>query len=210
MGDKLIQKMKLYVYMCIPHEGGHSSWMKRLGLSDQRCFKNFNVFSPMHMQQMLTWTKLNGKRLHAWDLHLSHKSFQVTQGHMGKFPRHFDIGTEVFTDKLTLQCPLHPQGKAKFSLPAGGKLQTLIFFASYKSWFFQEKFGYRSTWDESLYTTKLGSVSAEMEREAARIAREIERVCPCFYVCFNGDNVLKLFAVVSVWIWFEFQWETHC
>eukprot|EP00667_Euglena_gracilis_P000201 EG_transcript_201 len=39
----------------------------------------------------------------------------------------------------------------------------------------REKFGYRSTWDESLYTTKLGSVSAEMEREAARIAREIER-----------------------------------
>lgn len=167
-------------------------------------------FSPMHMQQMLTGTRLNGKRLHAWDLHLSHKPFQVTQRHMGKFPRHFDIGAEVFTDKLTLQCPLHPQGKAKFSLPAGGKLQTLIFFASYKSWFFQEKFGYRSTWDESLYTTKLGSVSAEMEREAARIAREIERVCPCFYVCFNADNVLKLFAVVSVWIWFEFQWETHC
>ena len=41
----------------------------------------------------------------------------------------------------------------------------------------QKLFGYKSTWDENLYTTKLDSnrITPEMEKEAARLAREIER-----------------------------------
>mmetsp|Transcript_63 Transcript_63/g.171 ORF Transcript_63/g.171 Transcript_63/m.171 type:complete len:570 (-) Transcript_63:18-1727(-) len=41
----------------------------------------------------------------------------------------------------------------------------------------QKLFGYKSTWDETLYTTKLDStkVTPEMEKEAARLAKEIER-----------------------------------
>ena len=40
------------------------------------------------------------------------------------------------------------------------------------------RFGYTSTWDESLYTTKLDTskMTAEQQKDAARIAREIERV----------------------------------